>query len=754
MTNVRQNDDDELENEDSYYNASDEEDDDDDDDCYIDDSEQDECVDFSVVFPPETFCPVDTNVGAMTTNTPTTAADFRYEFHEDSDVLHTPPESEDEELGHNYPTFKMSDGSIGVQFHKGLTFNNKQQAKEAIKEYAMETMKNIYIKKNEKEFLVAKCDHSGCPFHLRISKRVGNEFWQIVSFIDEHACHRTPRNRQAKTNYLAKKFVSTLRHTPEMKVKGLIALAIEKWGVKLSHDQAYRAKLKAIEIIQGAGRDQFIYLRSYADELRESNRNSTVIIQCDMANVGPIFQRIYVCLEACKAAFAFTCRPLIGLDACFLKGEHGGQLMAAVGQDGNNQMFPIAYAVVEAETKESWQWFLNLLLEDLNNVQPSQYAFISDQQKGLVPAIQNLGNHVEQRLCVKHLRDNWSKKYPGMELKEVFWMAARATTVPAWERAMNRLKAMNEKAWKDMKGVPPAMWTRSHFKLDTQSDLQVNNMCEAFNRSILEYRDKPIITLLEGIKHYITKRIGTQKDLMQRYRGNICPIIQEKLELTKRVADRWQPTWHHDDDFAIFGVTNGTETYIVNLIQKTCTCRKWDLTGIPCCHAIACIWHNKKEPEDYVSSYYRKSTFMATYSHIILPTNGPQLWRISRTAAINPPVVRRAIGRPKKNRNKANDEKKNPPHVLPSDLKTKTCKKCHLMGHNKRTCGGKRAADRLIPKGGNKKANKSDTQGTNCASGSGAGGSSAGGFGVQGSDGAATILTQGSQPPPTQDSQT
>ncbi|XP_045791852.1 protein FAR1-RELATED SEQUENCE 5-like [Trifolium pratense] len=151
----RQNDD-ELENEDSYYIASDEEDDDDDDDCYTDDSEQDECVDLSVVFPPERFCLIDTNVGAMTTNIPTTAADFRYEFHEDSDVLHTPPESEDEELGHNYPTFKMSDGSIGVQFHKGLTFNNKQQANEAIKEHAMETMKNLYIKKNEKEFLVVK----------------------------------------------------------------------------------------------------------------------------------------------------------------------------------------------------------------------------------------------------------------------------------------------------------------------------------------------------------------------------------------------------------------------------------------------------------------------------------------------------------------------------------------------------------------------------------------------------------------------
>ena len=207
---------------------------------------------------------------------------------------------------------------------------------------------------------------------------------------------------------------------------------------------------------------------------------------------------------------------------------------------------------------------------------------------------------------MNHLYANFKKRYPGLALKEVFWMAARVTTVSAWERAVNRMKLINDKAWEYMnKNWAPAMWTRSHFKMDTQSDLQVNNMCEAFNRAILEYRDKHIITLLEGIKHYLTKRIGAQKDLMQRYRGNICPIIQLQLEKAKKVADGWEPTWHFDDDYAIFSVTNGTDTYIVNLAQKTCECRKWGLTGIPCCHAIACMWYHKKEPEDFVSWYYR-----------------------------------------------------------------------------------------------------------------------------------------------------
>lgn len=86
-------------------------------------------------------------------------------------------------------------------------------------------------------------------------------------------------------------------------------------------------------------------------------------------------------MEACKAAFTYTCRPLIGLDACFLKGEYGGQLIAAVGKDGNDQIYPIAYAVVESETRDSWKWFLDLLLEDLNSILPRSYGFISDQQK-------------------------------------------------------------------------------------------------------------------------------------------------------------------------------------------------------------------------------------------------------------------------------------------------------------------------------------------------------------------------------------
>jgi len=218
----RQNDDEldkeDMEEEDDNYIASEEEDDDD------DDSGVDECVDLSVTFPPETFCLVTNNVDPKSLDTLTTTTDFQDGHYEDSDDLHTPPESEDEKLGKNYPIFKMGDGTARVKLEKSLKFNNKKQAKAAIEEYALQTRKNLKLKKNEKEYLVVKC-MPDCPFHLRISKRSANDFWQVVSFNEDHTCHWTPRNRRAKPNLLAKFFLNTLRHSPEMKVKALKRLA-------------------------------------------------------------------------------------------------------------------------------------------------------------------------------------------------------------------------------------------------------------------------------------------------------------------------------------------------------------------------------------------------------------------------------------------------------------------------------------------------------------------------------------------------
>ena len=102
-------------------------------------------------------------------------------------------------------------------------------------------------------------------------------------------------------------------------------------------------------------------------------------VEHGLATGLPYFERIYICLEGCKQGFLVECKPIIGLDACHLKTKTGGQLMCAVGRNPDDEYFPVTYAVVEVETKDTWTWFLNLLLANIGD--GKNQMFISDQQK-------------------------------------------------------------------------------------------------------------------------------------------------------------------------------------------------------------------------------------------------------------------------------------------------------------------------------------------------------------------------------------
>ena len=139
---------------------------------------------------------------------------------------------------------------------------------------------------------------------------------------------------------------------------------------------------------------------------------------------------MYVCLQACKEWFKVGCRPFIGLDGCHLKGPQKGILLAAVGVDANNCMFPITYAVVEGENKKSWKWFLEALQQDLGIYNQDQWTFISDKQKCLDSTCEAVLPHVHYRLCALHLHANFKPAcYRGKAFKDLFWNAATATNI-------------------------------------------------------------------------------------------------------------------------------------------------------------------------------------------------------------------------------------------------------------------------------------------------------------------------------------
>lgn len=44
-------------------------------------------------------------------------------------------------------------------------------------------------------------------------------------------------------------------------------------------------------------------------------------------------------------------------------------------------MFPIAWAIVERENLDSWRWFIELLVKDLEGDEGYGWTIMSDQQK-------------------------------------------------------------------------------------------------------------------------------------------------------------------------------------------------------------------------------------------------------------------------------------------------------------------------------------------------------------------------------------
>ncbi|GJT44867.1 hypothetical protein Tco_0953582 [Tanacetum coccineum] len=86
-------------------------------------------------------------------------------------------------------------------------------------------------------------------------------------------------------------------------------------------------------------------------------------------------------------------RDLLGLDGCFMKGQYSGQLLTAVGIDANHE-------------------------DDLDLNPMSNFTFISNRQKGILPVIAQVFPCADR--CVA------------------------ATTVPCFDRQIEKLKSLDE----------------------------------------------------------------------------------------------------------------------------------------------------------------------------------------------------------------------------------------------------------------------------------------------------------------------
>lgn len=161
----------------------------------------------------------------------------------------------------------------------------------------------------------------------------------------------------------------------------------------------------------------------------------------------------------------------------------------------------------------------------------------------------------------------------------------------------------------------------------------------------------------------------------------ITPHYIEKLELEKTNSSYRRPVCAGR---GIWQVSCGEYTYAVDLENRTCGCFKWDVTGIPCKHAISAIYKLRQYPEDYVNDFFKKATYEKAYQHLIYPVPGEHDWVRTTTLDIDPPKFNKHPSRPKKSRRKSVGEETQ--HSGRVRMTTITCSNCKNHGHKYTSC--------------------------------------------------------------------
>ena len=126
-------------------------------------------------------------------------------------------------------------------------------------------------------------------------------------------------------------------------------------------------------------------------------------------------------------------------------------------------------------------------------------------------------------------------------------------------------------------------------------------------------------------------RFQDNREKILRVESNICAKVLKRLHKEKVAANRWLACWAGQTQFE---VKNGLQSFTVDLAIAHCSCRKWDISGIPCAYAITCIFFNRQDAEQYVYPCYHVSTYKAYYEPIIAPINGQNMWRPSGVTPI------------------------------------------------------------------------------------------------------------------------
>ncbi|KAJ9535076.1 hypothetical protein OSB04_un001849 [Centaurea solstitialis] len=309
---------------------------------------------------------------------------LKCEDKESEDPFNVDEEKEEENFPiHDVEThWKLKRPLVNFQLDVGERYESPKQLKECITCYALANGFSIWYERSCATKIIARCGsrpprlsdpskgkqrkakryptlekggQQDCEWRCYARWMKKEHSFQVISLKDEHNCSRNFRyGSLINYKWIGSKFGHRIRCNPDIKLVEIAELVLKKYKCHVTPSICSRARSWAINEYEKSLEEHYGLLRAYGDELLRSNPGSTVKLD---VTVNPdektYFDRMYVCLHGLKEGWKRGCRRVIALDGCFLKGVCGGELLTAIGRDGNNHIFPVAWAVVNVENKDN-----------------------------------------------------------------------------------------------------------------------------------------------------------------------------------------------------------------------------------------------------------------------------------------------------------------------------------------------------------------------------------------------------------------
>ncbi|KAF6144331.1 hypothetical protein GIB67_024558 [Kingdonia uniflora] len=367
----------------------------------------------------------------------------------------------------------------------GMEWPNIFECRSFMRNFAITQRFTFRQKKNDSKRIRYVCkERPSCPWWVFITRLNDGHTMTLKNgnFIHECSGKNGTLNRNANAIWVAKEIENLIRDASTTKPMQISNIVYRRFGVRVSYYIAWNARNMVMEKKVGSYDKGYALCPELCIQIQKSNPSS--IATCSR--------------EDALDEFTKGCRPILGLDGCFLKGKYGGQCLSIISLDANNGLFPIAVFLCRSKCQATWIKFL-ILVQGQLTLHPSKLTFISDRQKGLVEAVLQVFPHSNHRFCFRHMYKNFKQLYRGTYLVTLAWNVSKAYKKFVMKFFLDKLGVAEPDAKTWLEREPYESWYRSYFDASTKCEHVTNNFPESFNNWIFKIRDKPLNKMVERL---------------------------------------------------------------------------------------------------------------------------------------------------------------------------------------------------------------------------------------------------------------